>query len=774
MASDATKAGSLYLEVRAQIKKLSEDLAQAHNVAKSGSTRIQSSLDKINLNKASESITRFQKLLAVGFISVGIKNLASSFIETAASFETMQTKLEALEGSRGTRLFEALNKMALELPVSTQKVVQSFVTMQAMGLEPTRKQMLILSDVAAVLGDDVFDRVVLQLGQMSAKGKIMAQDLNIMAEAGINVRKILYEAFGKSVEELQASGIEISKVTDAIFEGMNKKFSGSSEKIMNTWRGVTELMKSNWIEIERVIASAGVFQLLKDEIKAVSDGLRNWLEVNRETIKQDLPGYVDKVRVAVAAVKGQFDALWKIITYDPAIIEYGLIGLLIGGKKGALIAGGLAHLIKIPEMLAEASVLASQGYVSISDVAMADYKQLEKIIENGRKLQSGVQPAPLALLKSHGGNLQSAHSSVKTKLEDTEKYADGWRRRWDDEWNVWGYKTDRKFLPTPGLSAEELKKTETAMKKFQDDYEKATLSEPLYALASIDKTRAEYEKAGHDKVKIEQWYAAEVLKIDNKVQDEYQKTIDETLKIREKAAEEEAKAYEDSWVKQAESANRALAAQADEYEKANKKMVDLSEETARAMQSNFSDLFFDAMTGKLKTFEDYAKAVFDSITRMMADLAGQQLTRSLFGQDMKGGGWLSSLGSLVGIGSSMSVGQVGGTMTASQSAAASLPINTMAGPFHSGGTVGVTGGAMRSIPASYFATAPRLHQGLAADEFPAVLQKGEQVIPKGGGKSQPIVHMHFYSQNGKYDRESVSQAQSGLYASLSRANRRNS
>jgi hypothetical protein len=81
---------------------------------------------------------------------------------------------------------------------------------------------------------------------------------------------------------------------------------------------------------------------------------------------------------------------------------------------------------------------------------------------------------------------------------------------------------------------------------------------------------------------------------------------------------------------------------------------------------------------------------------------------------------------------------------------------------------------MRSIPASYFASAPRLHQGLAADEYPAILQKGEQVIPKGGGKSAPIVHMHFYSQSGKYDRESVSQAQSGLYASLSRANRRNS
>jgi hypothetical protein len=31
-----------------------------------------------------------------------------------------------------------------------------------------------------------------------------------------------------------------------------------------------------------------------------------------------------------------------------------------------------------------------------------------------------------------------------------------------------------------------------------------------------------------------------------------------------------------------------------------------------------------------------------------------------------------------------------------------------------------------------FDRAPRLHGGLARDEFPAILQKGETVIPKGG------------------------------------------
>jgi lambda family phage tail tape measure protein len=50
--------------------------------------------------------------------------------------------------------------------------------------------------------------------------------------------------------------------------------------------------------------------------------------------------------------------------------------------------------------------------------------------------------------------------------------------------------------------------------------------------------------------------------------------------------------------------------------------------------------------------------------------------------------------------------------------------------FHSGGVVGETMAARRSVPAHAFIGAPRLHNGLMPDEFPAILQKGETVIPK--------------------------------------------
>ena len=56
-----------------------------------------------------------------------------------------------------------------------------------------------------------------------------------------------------------------------------------------------------------------------------------------------------------------------------------------------------------------------------------------------------------------------------------------------------------------------------------------------------------------------------------------------------------------------------------------------------------------------------------------------------------------------------------------------------AGEYHSGGTVGYSSVPGRVVSSALFATAPRLHKGLHSDEFPAILQRGETVTPKGSG-----------------------------------------
>jgi lambda family phage tail tape measure protein len=73
--------------------------------------------------------------------------------------------------------------------------------------------------------------------------------------------------------------------------------------------------------------------------------------------------------------------------------------------------------------------------------------------------------------------------------------------------------------------------------------------------------------------------------------------------------------------------------------------VELSERTADAIEQNFSDLFFDAWQGNLKSASDYFKAFSDSIGRMASDLAGQMLKTGLFGA----GGNGQQIGGLFGM-----------------------------------------------------------------------------------------------------------------------------
>ena len=58
------------------------------------------------------------------------------------------------------------------------------------------------------------------------------------------------------------------------------------------------------------------------------------------------------------------------------------------------------------------------------------------------------------------------------------------------------------------------------------------------------------------------------------------------------------------------------------------------------------------------------------------------------------------------------------------------------------------------MPALAFAGAPRLHGGLGFDEYPAILQRGEQVIPRGGiGAAPTIIINNQTGQRMRLERE---------------------
>lgn len=291
------------------------------------------------IKSLTKNITSLQGSILALAGGYGMKQLASSAWDVAAGFEQMEAKLDVMTRGRGKQVLEEINALALDLPVSTQKAVDGFTTMVAMGLNPTIDELKTMIDVASILGDDVITRLALQLGQASSKGKLMAQDLNIMAEAGINARKYLKEAYGMSLADLQQSSIPIREQISVVFEGMLADFGGASERMKEAGRGLVATFKSYATEITRQFMEAGVYDAIKVEIAEVNTQMGDWLKNNDDLLAQRVPEYIDDLKASIEKVANTYEKYKDEI----GVASYGLVGGLLFGKFGA--AGMIGYKI---------------------------------------------------------------------------------------------------------------------------------------------------------------------------------------------------------------------------------------------------------------------------------------------------------------------------------------------------------------------------------------------------------------------------------------------
>ena len=132
-----------------------------------------------SMSHAMKTIFSLQGAL-VGF---GAGLATRHFIQTAASFEQMQLKLDAMTKGKGVETLERINEWAKVMPVNTQKAVDTFAMLQAMGLNPTIKMMETLVDTSILFGEDALPRVARALGQIQTLGRLSAEELNQLSEA---------------------------------------------------------------------------------------------------------------------------------------------------------------------------------------------------------------------------------------------------------------------------------------------------------------------------------------------------------------------------------------------------------------------------------------------------------------------------------------------------------------------------------------------------------------------------------------------------------------
>ncbi len=145
------------------------------------------------------------------------------------------------------------------------------------------------------------------------------------------------------------------------------------------------------------------------------------------------------------------------------------------------------------------------------------------------------------------------------------------------------------------------------------------------------------------------------------------------------------------------------------------------QQAVRDLGNVFTSAFEDAVV-EGKTLSDILRGLEKDIIRIILRLTVTQPLQGFLTGIFGSGGF--DLGGLLG--GSSGAGGAGGGKT--------LIPGTGIFDFHEGGLVGSANVAERVVPAALIAGAPRFQFGLAPDEFPAVLHRGEAVIPLRGGK----------------------------------------
>ena len=256
--------------------------------------------------------------------SAGLGALARGFVQTGAKMDKFRISLDTITKGQGEEWFRKLNEWALKMPVNTEKAIQSFTMMRAMGLKPTIKDMTTLVDTTSALGgqSDTLEGIARALGQIKTKGKVSAEELMQLAERGVPAYEILKEKLHLTSEQLSNIGNEAISgdvAVRALLEGMTERFGGQSKKIQETWSGLTESLRSYWVEFQRMVMDSGVMRFLEaglsmlikklDEVKA-SGKLGEWAQAMGKKVMTGL-GWIIKAAALVADAFRGWQMIWE-------------------------------------------------------------------------------------------------------------------------------------------------------------------------------------------------------------------------------------------------------------------------------------------------------------------------------------------------------------------------------------------------------------------------------------------------------------------------------
>ncbi len=356
--------------------------------------------------KTAQNITASFKKAAIGvaaFAAVAVK-LGSVIAKVGSEFEDLKDSLDVVFGSMkaGDAAMKRVFDFAATTPFQVETATKAFIALKSVGIEPTNKMLQTFADTASVSVDQlgVFEALVRTV-QRSAAGGLGLEELNMLSDRGIPALKILSEELGLTKDDIAKFGktVEGAKlITDALQEGLNKRFGGAMESKMDNLSTKTSNMTIAFKQLADEVFQSGLgdfFGNMADSFRETAESIVRASQAARGVgtgVQELLPQFGDRM-TDVQKLQEEKDTLKANLELLRAAKDP-LVARAMGDKnKRTGISGAVDGIV-------QAAGGAPTGPLSTEEIG-----RMDTIIERMRVLQAEYDKLIL----------------FKGKLSDTEK-----------------------------------------------------------------------------------------------------------------------------------------------------------------------------------------------------------------------------------------------------------------------------------------------------------------------------------------------------------------
>lgn len=188
----------------------------------------------------------------------GLKNIFSAIFSTNTSFEQLSGSLKTVTGSaKGAQeAFALIEKFAIDTPYQLNEIVEAFIRLKALGLDPSEEALTFYGNTASAFGKNILDFV-------GAVAAATVGEFERLKTFGIKAKVINDDVsftFADVTTKVKKNAAEIEKYLRSLGD---VNFAGAMNEQMKTMNGVLSNIEDGFEKIYRDIGTNGLNEALK-------------------------------------------------------------------------------------------------------------------------------------------------------------------------------------------------------------------------------------------------------------------------------------------------------------------------------------------------------------------------------------------------------------------------------------------------------------------------------------------------------------------------------